>query len=83
VLLAFGILILLASLANATGWQVVRSFRFCGICTLLLSFTFFLLTGMELLKNPRQKRTIVAALLFLAATALCFTGSHFEIIRIP
>jgi hypothetical protein len=36
-----------------------------------------------LLKNPRQKRTIVAALLFLAATALCFTGSHFEIIRIP
>ena len=72
VLLVFSVALLLASLANATQWAVLRGFRFCGICTLLLSLTFFLLSGLELLKQQRPKRTMVATVFFFLATLLCF-----------
>jgi hypothetical protein len=74
VLLVFSVMIFLASMANATQWPALRAFRFCGICTLLLSLTFFLLSGLELLKQ-RQKRTILATVLFLAALVVCFSSS--------
>jgi hypothetical protein len=82
VLLVFSVMIFLASMANATQWPALRAFRFCGICTLLLSLTFLLLSSLELLKPQRQKRTILAALFFLTATILCFSGTHFVIERV-
>ena len=82
VLLVFSILAILASVANATQWPVLRDFRFCGICTLLLSLTFLLLSGLELRKPQRQKRTILAAILFLAATVICLSNAHIVIERI-
>ena len=75
-LVVFSILAFLASAAHATHWQVLRAFRFCGICTLLFSLTFCLLSGLEAFKPERQKRTIIAALLFLAATLLCLSQIH-------
>lgn len=81
VLLILSSAVFLASLANATQWQVLRAFRFCGIITTLFSLTFFLLSGLELIKHERHKRTIVAAILFLAATVLCLSNGHF--VRIP
>jgi hypothetical protein len=80
--LVFSIATFLASLANATQWPVLRAFRFCGICTLLLSLTFFLLSSLELLKRQRQKRTILAAILFLAATVICLSNAHIVIERV-
>ena len=79
VLLIFSNLIFLASLANATQWPALRAFRFCGICTTLFSLTFLLLTSVELVKHPRQKRTILAALFFLAATVICLSGTRIVI----
>jgi hypothetical protein len=76
VLLTFSVIIFLASLANATQWAILRSCRFCGICTMLFSTTFFLLSSLEVLKPERQKRTIVAAAFFLAAVLLCFRNFH-------
>ncbi len=81
VLLVFSILLFLASLANATQWLMLRTFRFCGIMTLLLSLTFLLLSGMELRKQQRQKRTILAAILFLAAVITCLSNAHIVIER--
>jgi hypothetical protein len=81
VLLVFSILLFLASMANVTHWPALRAFRFCGICTLLLSLTFFLLSSVEIFKHQRQHRTIIAALLFLAATVLCLSNGHFVIER--
>jgi hypothetical protein len=77
VLLVFSMVLMLSSLANATHWQVLRPFQYCVICDLLLSLTFFLLSTMDAIKNPSRKRTIIAALLFFAATALCVSGGHF------
>jgi hypothetical protein len=79
VLLVFSILLFLASVANSTQWPLLRAYRFCGICTLLFSVTFLLLSGLELLKGQRQKRTILAAILFLAATVICLSNGHFVI----
>jgi hypothetical protein len=59
--------------ANATQWPVLRAFRFCGICTLLLSLTFGVLSGLELRKPERQKRTI------LAAIVICLGQTHIVI----
>ncbi|HEY3913915.1 MAG TPA: hypothetical protein VGN61_05460 [Verrucomicrobiae bacterium] len=81
VLLFVSIALFLASLANATQWQVLRGWRFCGICTTFLSVGFLLFTGFDLLKNERQKRTLVAAVFFLAATALCFSGMRIEVVQ--
>ena len=53
-----------------------RAFRYCGICTLLLSLTFPLLSSRELFKEQRRKRTMVAAAFFLAATVICLRGVH-------
>ncbi len=39
VLLVFSILTFLAAVANATRAPVLHAFRFCGICTLLISLT--------------------------------------------
>jgi hypothetical protein len=83
VMLVISIFVFLASLANATQWQILRPYRFCGICTMLISLTFFLLTGLETLKPDRLKRTIVSSLLFLAATLICLRGVHFFIERGP
>jgi uncharacterized membrane protein len=71
VCLIFGVAAFLASLANATQWPALRPFRFCGICTTLFSLTFGILTSVEIFKYQRGKRTIAAAVLFLAAAALC------------
>ena len=79
VLLVFSILLFLASVANATQWPALRSFRFCGICTTLLSLTFCLLSTMEAFKPGRQKRTVFAALFFLAALVICLHGMHIVI----
>ncbi len=82
VLVVFSIGLFLASLANATQWPVLRGFRFCGICVLLLSLTFDMLSSLEIVKaEQRRKRTILAAVLFLTATALCFGNGHFVITR--
>jgi len=82
VLLVFSILMFLASLANATQWPALRACRFCGIWTTLFSLTFCLLSGLELVRHQRQKRTILAAILFLAATVLCLSGVHVVIRRV-
>jgi hypothetical protein len=83
VLLGFSVVIFLASVANATHWPLLRGFRYCIICTLLLSLTFLVLSSMELLKQPRRKRTILAAVFFLAATFICLScGQHFVIERV-
>lgn len=79
VLLGISTLVFLAALANETQWRVLSGFRFCGICTMLLSITFLLFTALELIQGERRKRTIAAAALFLAATALCFMGMHIVI----
>jgi hypothetical protein len=79
VLLAFSTLLFLASLANATQWPVLRAFRFCGIITTLFSLTFLMLSGLELFKHQRRKRTILAAVLFLAATVICLSGTRIVI----
>jgi uncharacterized membrane protein len=76
VLLAFSILLFLASLANATQWTVLRTFRFCGIVTTLFSLAFLMLSGFELFKHQRRKRTIMAAVLFLAATVICLSRTR-------
>jgi hypothetical protein len=81
VLLVFSIALFLASLANATQWAVLRAFQFCGICVTLLSLTFLILSSMELFKHQRQKRTIIAALFFLAATVICLSNSRIIIER--
>ena len=79
VLLVLSIALFLASVANATQWPLLRAFRFCGICTLLLSLTFGVLSGLELRKPERQKRTILAAILFLAAIVICLSRTHIVI----
>jgi hypothetical protein len=66
----------LASVANATHWAVLQRFQYCGICTLLLSLTFGLLSGMESLKPGRKKRTIVATVLLWAAVLVCLSQGH-------
>ena len=76
VLLVFSIATFLASLANATQWPVLHAWRFCGILTLLLGSTFLLFSSLELRNSPRQRRTIVAACLFFAATVLCLSNVH-------
>jgi hypothetical protein len=79
VLLVISSALFLASVANATQWPVLQSFRFCGICTLLLSLTFGLLVGIELSKPDRKKRTIAAAVLFLATVLICLSQGHLVI----
>jgi D-alanyl-lipoteichoic acid acyltransferase DltB (MBOAT superfamily) len=79
-LLAISILVFLAAVANATQWPVLRTFRFCGICTMLFSVAFGLLAGMEVFKHP-QRRTIAAAIIFLAAAAICLSNVH--IVTVP
>lgn len=79
VLLVFSIAIFLASLANATHWPALRAFRFCGTLTLFLSLAFCLLSGLEVFKHQRRKRTILAAIFFLAATVGCLSCGHFVI----
>jgi hypothetical protein len=81
VLVVISTWLFLASLANTTHWRMLQSFRFCGICTLLLSTTFCLLTGIELFKEERTNRTIVAGILLLAAVVMCFSNGHFTIQR--
>jgi asparagine N-glycosylation enzyme membrane subunit Stt3 len=76
VLLVFGALLFLASLANATQRPMLRHFRFCGIVTTLFSLTFLMLSSLELFKHQRRKRTILAATLFLAATVICLSGTR-------
>jgi hypothetical protein len=74
-LVVFSGALFLASVANATHGRMLRSFQFCGICTTLLSVTFLLLTGHELIKQEqRRKRTIAATTLFLLATLICIHG---------
>ena len=80
VLVAFSIALFLASLANATHWHLLRACRFCGILTLLFSFTFSLLSSSELFKPQRRKRTILAATLFWAATVISVSGGHLMIL---
>ena len=63
VLLLMSSALFLASVANGTQWAVLRNFRFCGICTLLLSLTFGILSSLQLRKPERQTRTIGAAVL--------------------
>jgi Kef-type K+ transport system membrane component KefB len=79
VLLVLSILLFLASLANATHWPTLRTYRFCGVLTTFFSVGFFLLSSMELRKQPRQKRTIIAAILFFAALVFCFINTHIVI----
>ena len=79
VLLALSTLLFLASLANATQWPVLRACRFCGIMTTLFSLTFLMLSGLKAFKPQRRKRTILAALLFLAATVICLSGTRIVI----
>jgi hypothetical protein len=79
VLLGISIMGFLASVANATQWPVLHSFRFCGICTFLLSSTFLLFTAMDLAKHERRKRTIVAAMFFLATVVVCLSGTRIVI----
>jgi uncharacterized membrane protein len=81
VLLVLSILLFLASLANTTQWPLLRPYRFCGICTLFFSLAFGLLSGMEVLKGQRKKRTIIAAILFLAAAVICLSSGHFVIVQ--
>ncbi len=76
VLVAFSVALFFASLANATQWPALRAFRYCGICTLLLSLTFLLLSSRELFKEQRRKRTMVAVAFFLAAPVICLRGVH-------
>ena len=76
VLLVISIMGFLASVANATQWAVIQSFRFCGICTFLLSTTFLLFTVVDLAKNERRKRTIVAAMFFLATVVVYLSGTR-------
>jgi uncharacterized membrane protein len=79
VLLVSSMLTFLASLANSTQWPVISEFRFCGICTLFVSVAFAILSALEAFKQQRQKRTIAAAILFLAAAALCLSSGHIVI----
>jgi hypothetical protein len=79
VLVAFSTLLFLASLANATQWPVLRTFRFCGIVTTLFSLTFLMLSGLEAFKPQRRKRAILAAILFLAATMICLSRTRIVI----
>ncbi len=81
VVLVISILIFLASVANATQWSMLQAFRFCGICTLILSLTFFLFTVVELARYERRKRTIAAAALFLATVVVCLSNAHIVIER--
>ena len=80
VLLVISIMGFLASVANATQWAVLQSFRFCGICTLILSLTFFLFTVVDLARHERRKRTVAAAMFFLATVIVCLSGDHFVIV---
>jgi len=66
----------LASVANATHWAVLQRFQYCGICTMFLSLTFGVLSGMESLKPGRKKRTIVSTVLLWAAVLVCFSQGH-------
>jgi hypothetical protein len=66
----------LASVANATHWAVLQRFQYCGICTMFLSLTFGVLSGMEALKPGRKKRTIVSTVLLWAAVLVCFSQGH-------
>jgi hypothetical protein len=81
VLLVISIMLFLASLANATQLRVLRPCRFCGVLTLFLSLGFFLLSSMELHKGQRQKRTILAVILFFGAVVFCLSNGHFVIQR--
>ena len=81
VLLLLSVINFLASVANATQWPVLRAFRFCGICTLLFGLTFFLFTLLELRKEQRPKRTILAAVLFFATIVVCLSSAHISIER--
>ena len=81
VLLVISIMAFLASVANATQWPVLQGFRYCGICTLFLSLTFFIFSVVELVKHQRQKRTILAALFFLATIVVCLSNTHVVIER--
>ena len=74
VLVGFSVALFLASVANATQWPVLHVFRFCGICTTLLSLAFVMLTGRELFSERRRMRTVMAFALLLAATILCLHG---------
>jgi hypothetical protein len=59
--------------ATLSGWWVF------GIFT--QGSSFLANPGLELLKNPPQKRTMVATLFFFAATALCFSSGHHFVIE--
>jgi hypothetical protein len=76
VLVVISSALFLASVADATHWAVLQRFHYCIICTLLLSLTFGVLSGMELLKPERKKRTIVATVLFWAAVLVCLSQGH-------
>ena len=66
----------LAWVANATHWAVLGRFQYCIICTLLLSLTFGVLSGIEVFKPGRKKRTIVSTVLLWAAVLVCLSQGH-------
>jgi hypothetical protein len=74
-------LLFLASVANATHWAVLQQFRYCIICTMLLSLTFGALTLMEALKPERKKRTIVSTVLLWAAVLICISQGHLVVVQ--
>jgi hypothetical protein len=78
-LVVLSVALFLASLANRTQWPALRACRFCGTLTLFLSLAFCILSSMEIFKHQRRKRTIMAAVLFLAATVLCISGGRFVV----
>jgi hypothetical protein len=65
-LVVFSFVLLLAVL----GCPMPQVFRVLGGLTILLGPAFFILSCLELIKYQRQKRTIVAAITFLAATVI-------------
>ena len=71
----------LASVANATQWAVLQHFRYCGICTMFLSLTFGVLSGIEVFKPDRKKRTIVSTVLLWAAVLVCFSQGHLVVVQ--
>jgi hypothetical protein len=74
-------LLFLASVANATHWAVLQQFRYCIICTMLLSLTFGVLSVMELLEPERKKRTIVSTVLLWAAVLICISQDHLVVVQ--
>jgi hypothetical protein len=66
----------LASVADATQWAVLQHFRFCIICTMLLSLTFGVLSAVESFKAGPNKRNIISTVLLWAAFVVCFSQGH-------